>query len=137
MSAGVFFLVLAQCETHARRMQWARHALHSVDEWLELRQMRNVFALDASEAWDYPENGELQAAVVNQVFSGATRLAPCNTSIFANQPLQTSPCQGRLKRFPPDKGGLRGVGLRCYCVLVEILQHVKKYVQPYLGRTHA
>ena len=104
MSAGVFFLVLAQCETHARRMQWARHALHSVDEWLELRQMRNVFALDASEAWDYPENGELQAAVVNQAFSGATMLAPCNTSIFANQPLQTSPCQGRLKRFPLTRG---------------------------------
>jgi len=26
------------------------------------------------------------------------------------QPLQTSPCQGRLQDLPPDKGGLRGVG---------------------------
>ncbi len=30
---------------------------------------------------------------------------------FRSKPLQTSPYQGRLKGFPPDKGGLRGVGL--------------------------
>ncbi len=52
-----------------------------------------------------------------------TELAPasCNASIFANQPLQTSPCQGRLKNFPPDKGWLRGVGLRGCCVLALII----------------
>jgi len=27
-----------------------------------------------------------------------------------SQPLPASPCQGRKKNFPPDKGGLRGVG---------------------------
>lgn len=62
-------------------------ALPSVEEWLELRQMRNAFA------HDYPENSELQAAILNQAFSAANRL-------------------------------------------VEILHHVKKYAQPYLGRTH-
>jgi hypothetical protein len=37
-------------------------ALPCVDEWLELRQMRNAFA------HDYPENSELQAAILNQAF---------------------------------------------------------------------
>ena len=62
-------------------------ALPSVEEWLELREMRNAFA------HDYPENSELQAAILNQAFSAATRL-------------------------------------------VNILHHVKKYAQPYLGRAH-
>ena len=39
------------------------------------------------------------------------KLVSCNTINFANKPLQTSPCQGRLQGFSPDKGGLRGVGL--------------------------
>ena len=43
-------------------------ALPSVEEWLELRQMRNAFA------HDYPDNSELQAAVLNHAFSAATRL---------------------------------------------------------------
>ena len=43
-------------------------ALPSVEEWLELRQMRNAFA------HDYPENSELQAAILNQAFAAATRL---------------------------------------------------------------
>lgn len=138
MNASVFPLVLAQCETHARRMQWAQHtlqpvfpllasqlhalddatvaiidqfvgrfaklqdamgaklfplvldltkeqgdldayldklnrlekigALPSVDEWLELREMRNAFA------HDYPEDSELQAAVLNRAFDAADRL---------------------------------------------------------------
>ncbi len=99
MSAGVFSLVLAQCETHARRMQWAKRAkllpmvleltkeqgdldayldklnrlekigaLFSVDEWLELREMRNAFA------HDYPEDSELQAAILNRAFVAADRL---------------------------------------------------------------
>lgn len=138
MSFNVFALVLAQCETHARRMQWAKHALHvtfplsanklhalddatvaiidqfvgrfaklqdamgakllplvleltkeqgdldayldklnrlekigalpSVDEWLELREMRNAFA------HDYPEDSELQAAVLNRAFVASDRL---------------------------------------------------------------
>lgn len=38
-------------------------ALPSVDEWLELREMRNAFA------YDYPEDGELQAATLNRVFA--------------------------------------------------------------------
>ena len=59
------------------------------------------------------------------------KLVPYSTLIFANKPLQTSPYQGRLKGFPPEvgqagnprsgcshKGGLRGGGLRRYCVLV-------------------
>ena len=62
-------------------------ALPSVGEWLELREMRNAFA------HDYPENSELQAAILNQAFFAATRL-------------------------------------------VNILHHVKKYAQPYLGRAH-
>ena len=138
MSAGAFPLVLEQCETHARRMQWAKHALQaffplhanqlhalddatvaiidqfvgrfaklqdamgakllpmvleltkeqgdlqayldklnrlekigalaSVDEWLELREMRNAFA------HDYPEESALQAAVLNRAFVAADRL---------------------------------------------------------------
>lgn len=138
VSVSVFALVLAQCETHARRMQWAKHALHpffplnanqlhalddatvaiidqfvgrfaklqdamgaklfpvvleltkeqgdldayldklnrlekigalsSVDEWLELREMRNAFA------HDYPEDSELQAAILNRAFAEADRL---------------------------------------------------------------
>ena len=43
-------------------------ALPSVEEWLELRQMRNAFA------HDYPENSELQAAVLNRAFAAAGRL---------------------------------------------------------------
>lgn len=44
-------------------------ALPSVDEWLELREMRNAFA------HDYPEDSELQAAVLNRAFVAADRLA--------------------------------------------------------------
>jgi len=36
---------------------------------------------------------------------------PVIREYLSSKPLQTSPCQGRLKGFPPDKGGLRGVGL--------------------------
>lgn len=138
MSASIFSLILAQCETHARRMLWAKRALQtvlplnldrlhelddaqvaivdqfigrfaklqdamgakllpmaleltkeqgdleayldklnrlekigalpSVDEWLELREMRNAFA------HDYPEDSELQAAILNRAFSTADRL---------------------------------------------------------------
>ncbi|MDP2805316.1 MAG: hypothetical protein Q8O24_05180 [Gallionellaceae bacterium] len=135
---SVFALQLAQCETHARRMQWAKRelqpafpleanklqaldeatiaivdqfvsrfaklqdamgakllpmvleltkeqgdldvyldklnrlekigALPSVDEWLALREMRNAFA------HDYPEDSELQAAILNRAFVAADRL---------------------------------------------------------------
>lgn len=138
MSASVFPLILVQCETHARRMLWAKRALQtvlplnadrlhelddaqvavvdqfvgrfaklqdamgakllpmvleltkeqgdleayldklnrlekigalpSVDEWLELREMHNAFA------HDYPEDSELQAAVLNRAFAAADRL---------------------------------------------------------------
>lgn len=43
-------------------------ALSSVDEWLELREMRNAFA------HDYPEDSELQAAILNRAFVAADRL---------------------------------------------------------------
>lgn len=43
-------------------------ALPSVNEWLELREMRNAFA------HDYPEDSELQAAILNRAFSTADRL---------------------------------------------------------------
>ena len=43
-------------------------ALPSVDEWLELREMRNAFA------HDYPEDSELQAAILNRAFSAADRM---------------------------------------------------------------
>jgi hypothetical protein len=43
-------------------------ALPSVDEWLELREMRNAFA------HDYPEDSELQAAILNRAFSATDRL---------------------------------------------------------------
>ena len=43
-------------------------ALPSVDEWLELREMRNAFA------HDYPEDSELQAAVLNRAFVAADRM---------------------------------------------------------------
>jgi hypothetical protein len=43
-------------------------ALPSVDEWLELREMRNAFAQD------YPEDSELQAAVLNRAFVASDRL---------------------------------------------------------------
>lgn len=43
-------------------------ALPSVDEWLELREMRDAFA------HDYPEDSELQAAILNRAFSTADRL---------------------------------------------------------------
>lgn len=135
---NVFLLVLAQCETHARRMMWAKDALQSffplhanqlasldeptvaiidqfvgrfaklqdamgakllplvleltkeqgdlaayldklnrlekigalpsVDEWLELRELRNAFA------HDYPEDSELQVAVLNRAYVAADRL---------------------------------------------------------------
>ena len=138
MNASVFPLVTAQCETHARRMLWAKHALQSelpldagrlrklddaqvaiadqfvgrfaklqdamgakllpivleltkeqgdleayldklnrlekigalpsVDEWLELREMRNAFA------HDYPEDSELQVAILNRALAAADRL---------------------------------------------------------------
>ena len=138
MNASVVSLAVAQCETHARRMLWAKRALQSelplnagrlrglddaqvaiadqfvgrfaklqdamgtkllpmmleltkeqgdleayldklnrlekigalpsVDEWLELREMRNAFA------HDYPEDSELQAAVLNRAFDAADRL---------------------------------------------------------------
>lgn len=138
MSASVASLVLAQCDTHARRMLWARSslstvfplradqlrelddatvaiidqfvgrfaklqdamgakllplvlemtkeqgdleayldklnrlekigALPTVDEWLELREMRNAFA------HDYPEDSELQAAILNRAYTAADRL---------------------------------------------------------------
>ncbi|GAB1234136.1 hypothetical protein UT5_05300 [Ferrigenium sp. UT5] len=138
MIPSLFSLVLAQCETHERRMLWAKRslqavlplnaerlrgldddqvaildqfvgrfaklqdamgskllpmvleltkeqgdleayldklnrlekigALPSVDEWLELREMRNAFA------HDYPEDSELQAAILNRALSAADRL---------------------------------------------------------------
>ncbi|MDD2686370.1 MAG: hypothetical protein PHY62_09455 [Gallionella sp.] len=138
MSESVVHLVLSQCETHARRMLWAKGvlsaifplkanqlcelddatvavmdqfvsrfaklqdlmgtkllplvleltkepgdldafldklnrlekigALPSVDEWLELREMRNAFA------HDYPEDGEQQAAILNLAFVAADRM---------------------------------------------------------------
>ena len=138
MSAGVVSLVLAQCDTHVRRMLWAKRALGAVfplradrlrglddatvaiidqfvgrfaklqdamgakllplvleltkeqgdleayldklnrlekigaipavDEWLELREMRNAFA------HDYPEDSELQAAILNRAYAAADRL---------------------------------------------------------------
>lgn len=37
--------------------------------------------------------------------------------VFCTKPLQTSPCQGRLTGFPPDKGGLRGVGFSGFAAL--------------------
>lgn len=149
MTAGVYSLVLAQCETHARRMLWAKRtletvfplnadrlhglddaqvaivdqfvgrfaklqdamgaklfpmvleltreqgdldayldklnrlekigALPSVDEWLALREMRNAFA------HDYPEDSELQAAILNRAFSAADRLVEIlhHVKIFA------------------------------------------------------
>jgi hypothetical protein len=43
-------------------------ALPSVEEWLELREMRNAFA------HDYPEDSELQAATLNRAFAAANRL---------------------------------------------------------------
>jgi hypothetical protein len=43
-------------------------ALPSVDEWLELREMRNAFA------HDYPEDSALQAATLNRAFAVANRL---------------------------------------------------------------
>ena len=43
-------------------------ALPSVDEWLELREMRNAFA------HDYPEDSEMQAAILNRAFSASDRL---------------------------------------------------------------
>lgn len=43
-------------------------ALPSVDEWLELREMRNAFA------HDYPEDSELQAATLNRAYAAAGRL---------------------------------------------------------------
>jgi len=43
-------------------------ALPSVDEWLELREMRNAFA------HDYPEDSALQAAILNRAFAAADRL---------------------------------------------------------------
>lgn len=60
-------------------------ALPSVDEWLELREMRNAFA------HDYPEDSELQAATLNRAFAAARRL-------------------------------------------MEIFIHVKRYAEPYLDR---
>ena len=39
-----------------------------VDEWLELREMRNAFA------HDYPGDSELQAAILNRAFAAADRL---------------------------------------------------------------
>jgi uncharacterized protein with HEPN domain len=68
VNADVYPLVLAQCETHARRMLWAKDALHSVDEWLKLREMRNAFA------HDYPEDSELQAAILNRAFVAVDKL---------------------------------------------------------------
>lgn len=138
MNRTVISLVIEQCETHVRRMQWAKHALlpvlpleakrlrglddaqvaiidqfvgrfaklqdamgakllpmvleltkeqgdleayldklnrlekigalPSVDEWLELREMRNAFA------HDYPEDSELQVAILNRAFTSADRL---------------------------------------------------------------
>jgi len=62
-------------------------ALPSVDEWLELREMRNAFA------HDYPEDSELQAATLNRAFAAGSRLA-------------------------------------------EILRQIKDYAGPYLVRTH-
>ena len=44
-------------------------ALPSVDEWLELREMRNAFA------HDYPGYSALQAATLNRAFFPASRLA--------------------------------------------------------------
>jgi len=43
-------------------------ALPSVDEWLELREMRNAFA------HDYPDDSELQAATLNRAYVTADRL---------------------------------------------------------------
>lgn len=46
MSASVFALVLAQCETHARRMLWAKHTLRSVLP-LNSKQLHVLDDLDA------------------------------------------------------------------------------------------
>ena len=151
-----FTLILTQCETHARRMLWAKNevsgkfplsadklrdlegatvaaldqfisrfaklqdgmgakllpavlemtkeqgelnafldklnrlekigALPSVEEWLNMREMRNAFA------HDYPDDSELQAVTLNRAFVAADRL-------------------------------------------VEILRHVKNFAKPYLSRT--
>ena len=48
--------MLVPCETHAHRM------------------LRNAFELNKLESWDYPDNSELQAAVLNHAFYAATRL---------------------------------------------------------------
>ena len=36
--------------------------------------LRNAFELNKLESWDYPDNSELQAAVLNHAFYAATRL---------------------------------------------------------------
>jgi len=43
-------------------------AIHSVSEWLVLREMRNAFS------HEYPEDADIQAAIINKSFSLADQL---------------------------------------------------------------
>jgi len=61
-------LSAAQIEAIKQETEHFFGALSSVDERLELREMRNAFA------HDYPEDSELQAAILNRAFAAADRL---------------------------------------------------------------
>lgn len=46
-------------------------ALDSVEQWLKLREMRNQFA------HDYPDDPEIQSALLNKAFGMASQLLQC------------------------------------------------------------
>ena len=70
MKISIFALVADQCETHARRMQWATHAIGKAFPLTAagLREIRNAFA------HDYPDDSEMKTAILNRAFVAARRL---------------------------------------------------------------
>ena len=73
------------------------------------------------------------ASIQDEICRSPTILEHLN---FRTKPLQTSPYQGRLKGLPPDKGGLRGVGFKCFRLAEQHIFHlVSKHNRCYSGRT--
>lgn len=62
-------------------------AIESVDEWLELREMRNQFA------HDYPQDAEIQASLLNRAFVLSERILTIlhQVNLFAERYLKPNP----------------------------------------------
>ena len=152
-----FTLILTQCETHARRMLWAKNEVGGKFP-LSADKLRNldgatVAALDQfisrfAKLQDgmgtkllptvlemTKEQGELDAFL-----DKLNRLEKIGALPSVEEWLKMREMRNAFSHDYPEDSELQAVTLNRAFVaadrLVEILHHVKKYAQPYLGRAH-